>query len=667
LYNQLFVSPNYYGEKTELLIGKLDKESEIIALKYSSNAERLAWLVRDSVKKAQNLSYAKQLLAKYEALDGQTVEQLQAQADNAEIEWKQALTVVAEKELIRQEKSNVYDTEDTKYGVEYDKLTTLKNKMNTSSVTLLVSDSLYSLNPYNSPAVYPAPVSSLVSSVYSQDLYGYKSILNRATGRLAYLKSELLTSQPTGFGYAATPSDYEPTKKFLEERIKHIEDVLLPAIDRQISEQNAKVSDANSKWSAGRTAWASAETAYKTTVADLNTKTTALRTQLTAWEKAANDSIVESSVEDLTTAQQNAFFAAIKNYYVARYNFDRFVAIAPLVTYIPNTLAGLNDAAAFNAEDFFVAVGANSWGIQLTVINALKNASDIKVVNNYEYKIFDGSSDKPTATTSSANGAIIQPFLFPASTSTVATEYVNSKFGTLLYQSRNVYGASNITDIHYFLPYDTKRPTESANGKTPAFGNYSSSLFAALQTAKDAFTLLVENKANTFYVENYKTVLALVNRTIAYYEGLATEYGALVAETEAAVAAQTEVVNAQLKVREAAYAAYLEADAAVTTATTYAGNLEGIYDLLSDANPSSTLAIIKDKIDDLETEIDGLITDVEEANEALAEYRAKGSGSDVIADKIKALEAEIKDIDAQIKALEAIINSIEAQMAELLK
>jgi hypothetical protein len=663
LYDSLFVSPNYYAKKTGLLKDKLEKESSILELKYSSNADHLAWLFRDSLKAAQNLSYTLQLLAKYEALDGQTVEQLQAKADDAEIEWQQAQAVVAEKELIQQEKENVYDTENAKLTTENSKLSTLYDKLNGYSVQLLVLDSLYSLNSYSSPTVYPAPISSLVYSVHQSTLYGYKRILARATGRLAYLKSELLSSQPTGFGYTTSPSDYEPTKKYLEEKIKHIENELLPVVDRLISEQDAKVQEADSKLATGKEAWSSANTAYKNAVTGLNVTTATLRSQLLAWKKAATDSLTKGTTKNLSTGQRSAFFDAIQKYYEARYEFDRFVATNGLLAYIPKTSAGLKDEDAFNATDFFDAdagvVGANEWGLQLSVISALENESNVKIVNDYEWKNFDG--------TPGGNVYVSWP--------SVSTDpYASSILGALLYQSRNVYGASDIIDIHYFLLYDTK-PTETVNGKSPVFSYYYSSLFYALQTAKGDLTTLVESKEKAFYVENYKTVLALVNRTIAYYEDLATEYGELVAKTEAEFAAQTDVVNAQAKVLQAAYEAYLEADAAVVTATTYANNLEGIYDLLKEANASSTLAIIKGKIAELENKINnpatgkGLIKDVEKANKALANYRASGDtdGGDIIADQIKALEAEIADIEAQIKALEAIINGIEAQMAELLK
>jgi hypothetical protein len=181
---------------------------------------------------------------------------------------------------------------------------------------------------------------------------------------------------------------------------------------------------------------------------------------------------------------------------------------------------------------------------------------------------------------------------------------------------------------------------------------------------------LEENKANTFYVENYKTVLALVNRTIAFYEDLATEYGALVAETEAAVEEQVKVVNAQAKVQETANIALLEAQAVYNTANTHANNLKAVYDLLS--NPSTgTLAIIAARITELENKIGntttGLIKKVQDANKALADYIAKGNGSDIIADKIAKLEAEIKDIDVKIAALELIIKEIEAKMQALLQ
>jgi hypothetical protein len=675
LYAKLFVAPNYYGQRTGLLTDKLDCQTQILGLQFATNAEHLAWLKRDSIKAAESLKYAKELLSKYEGLDGLSVAELQAKADQAKLDWTSASVTAAEKNAAVTAASNVYNEENTKYTNENTKLTNLRNKLTTSVVQLVVLDSLYSLNPYNSPSVYPASASDLVNSVSSSTLSGYKNILNRANERLAYLKSEdANASQATGFGYSASPSDGQPTKKYLEEQIRYIVDVKIPAIDLQIAEQTAKVSEANTKLTAGKTAWASAESAYKTSAGQVNTTASALRAQLTTWKKAAQDSLVESSADGLTTAQQNAFFGAIKNYYVARYNFDRFVATAPVsTTYgVPTTLNGtgaLSDADSFNAEDFFTAVGDNAWSNQLSLIAALESASNVKIVNSYEYQSFDGTGANQSVSPQATGGIVVQAS-FPASTSTVETAYVNSKLGALLYQSRNVYGAGTLDDIHYFLPYDTKRPTEAVNTKTPAFGNYTASLFNAWKTEDDALVTMKNNKANTFYIENYRTVLALVNRTIAFYEGLATEYGALVAETEAAVAAQQTAVNAQAKVREAAYAALQEATAVYTAANTHAANLQALYNTLS--NPATgTLAIIKARIAELENQIgnpaSGLIKAMEDANKALADYVAKGGGAEVIAARIAELEAGIKDIDAQLAALEQIIAAIEAQMQALLQ
>ena len=666
LYEQLFVDPGYYGQKTTLLSSKLSKQSAIIELKYAVDADILAWLKKDSVKAAEELKYTKELLEKYESLDGLSVADLQAQADQAKIAWTSASITVAEKSAATLTAQNSYNEENTKYNNESTKLSNLRNKLTSAAVSLLVLDSLSNLNSYSAPSNYPASVSELVYSVSFSTLYGYKGILNRATDRLAYLKSEdVNASQSTGFGYSTVPSDYYPTKKYLEEKIAHIEDVLAPAVDRQIEEQKAKVAAAKTNLDAGKAAWTSAESAYKSGVTAVNNSVTNLRTQLVNWGKAAQDSITKGSSASLTPTSQNTYFTVIKNYYVARYNFDRKGATNYAANYVP-AYAALT-ATSFTASTFFASnysgnALASDWTAQVTLVNSLLQESNVKITNNYEYGVVDN--------TGVTTGQISVSWY--TSPSDDATAYVNSQLGKLLYQSLHVYGAFNLDDIHYFLPYDTKRPTEQAAGKSPNFNNYSSSLFALWKSAEDALTTLEENKANTFYVENYKTVLALVNRTIAFYEGLATEYGALVAETEAAVAAQEKVVNAQLKVREAANIVLQEAQAVYSTALTHANNLKAVYDLLT--NPAGgTLAIIKARITELGTIIgvpapaSGLFKKVQDANKALADYIAKGGGTDIIADKIAELEAEIATIDAQIAALELIIQEIEAKMEELLK
>jgi hypothetical protein len=626
------------------------------------------------VKAAEELKYTKELLGKYESLNGLSVAELQGKADDAKIDWTQATVTVAEKAAGTLTAQNKYNEENTKLTNENTKLTDLHAKLNSAS-SLTIADSLFSLYNYNSPSNYPASISELVQSPQTITLNGYKPTLKRATDRLAYLKSQdITTSQATGFGTNATPNWNQPTKKWLEEEIKYIIDNKVQAIDLQIAEQTAKVAEANTKLNAGKTAWASAASAYKSQVAAVNSAAAALRTQLTTWKKAAQDSVSKPALpaSSLTVSQQSAYFNVIKNYYVARYNFDRFLATGTVQsTYqVPTNIDSLTAAnTTFTAQAFFTTANfglASNWSSQVTLITALEQVSDIKIVNNYEWFVFDESSNKSIVTAPDATGAIVLP-TWPSATSTVATHYVNGGLGTLLYQSRTVYGASTLDDIHYFLPYDTKQPTETINGKTPTFGFYGASLFNDWKTKDDDLSTLKNNKAFTFYIENYRTLLALVNRTIAYYEGIAAEYGALVAETEAAVAAQLEVVNAQAKVRDAANIALQEAVAVYNTAKTHADNLKALYDLLSNTT-SSTLAIIKDIIEDLEDDIENrLIPAVEDANETLAEYIVEGNAGEVIADKIAELEAQIKDIDAQIAVLDLIIQEIEAKMAALLQ
>ncbi|MDR3350910.1 MAG: hypothetical protein LBN98_04620 [Prevotellaceae bacterium] len=658
----------YYQKKT--LVGKqLETEADLIKLQYAVDADWVAYLKQDSVKAAESLKYANELLEKYKSLDGLSVAELQAQADQAKIDWTSAKAAASQQAAATVTAQNKYNEESTKYSVEATKLNELKNKLTSTSVQLVVVDSLYYLYYYSSPAVYPASVSDIVSSVLTSTINGYKNIQKRAVDRLAYLKSEdVNAAQSSGFGYSTYPSDQEPTKKYLEERIKYIEDVLVQAIDTQIAEQTAEVNAANAALTAGKAAWATAESAYKGGVTAVNNSVTALRNQLVQWKKAAEDSVAAASPGTLTTANQNAYFSAIKNYYVARYNFDRKVATGYAANYVPaysELTAASFTASTFFAQTFSGSDLASDWTAQVSLVNRLLEESNVKIENGYEYDKVDGSV--------TSSGTIQTAWNTTLPAGAASTHYVNSQVGQLLYQSTHVYGANTLDDIHYFLPYDTKKPAEPSGAKSPSFSNYSTSLFGTWASADAALTTLKTNKANTFYIENYKTVLALVKRTIAYYEGLATEYGALVAETEAAVAAQVEVVNAQLKVREAAYIVVQEALARYNTANTHAANLGNVYNALTNAT-TGTLAIIKTAITDLETQIGapgvsptGLYAKVNNANKALADYLAKGQESDLLIKLVAEKEAEIAAIKGEIAALENVIAIVEAQMEELLK
>jgi hypothetical protein len=662
-YTKLFVNPGYYGERTTLLVKKLGFQTDILGLQYATNEEWLAWLKRDSVKAGEELKYTKDLLVRYENLDGLSVAALQAKADEAKIAWTSASVTAAEKNVAVTEAQIKHDEEDTKLTAEQGKLDDIKNKLTTSSASYTFADSLIDLNPYNSAAfVYPAPVSDLAST-YTISKDGYKDILKYVTDRLTYLKSDINDPQSSGY-IPYTPTDANPTKKYLEEQIAHIEDVLVPAIGRQIEEQEVRVADAETKLEDGKTAWASAETAYKASVDQVNNTAAALRTQLPIWKKAATDSSDKFSTTDLTTAQQIAFFNPVKNYYVARYNFDRLTTSGSVTTYIPAEYAELS-AATFNYTAFFATNSLGTdWGTQLSLIDVLEDASNIKIVNNYEYYNFEGSS---------LNGSI--DVTFPSSTSTVDKAPVNGRLGALLYLSRAVYGASTLTDIHYFLPYETTVPaTVTVGSKTPVFINYDDSFFGLWEGAASSLTAMKAAKANTLYIENYKTVLALVERTITFYENLKAEYEALVAETEAAIAAQQIVVNEQTEVVAAAKTVKEEATVVYNTALKHAGNLEALYDLLKDSEDNTLGGIIKARIKELEKDIkdpdhdgDGLIKDVEEANAAILAYIGGDNAGKVVADNIAKKEAKIKDIDAQIAALGVIIDDIEAKMQALLQ
>jgi hypothetical protein len=686
LYGELFVSPDYYGQKLTLLGQKLDKQSDIIELQYAVQPDYLVWLKRDSVKAAENLKYGYALLEKYEQLENLSVAELQAKADDAEIDWKKAQVEAQALKVVETEKTGIYNEENAKLTVENNKLNAEKTKLTniksqlTSGTTPdyivqeVITDSLNSntnLN-YNGNAngsVYPAPLSNLV---YSTTLSpsGVQTILNLATGRLAYLQSASTASQPTGWGYSRTPGYDYPTKKWLEDRIAHIENNLLPSVATEIADQEAIVATQQGKFDAGKAAWETAKAAYEASVDGVNGAVDGLRAQLGIWQNGV-DLIAASAasggtVTDITEPQKTAIFNAIKNYYVTRYHFDRKTSN---VANIPTTLTDLSSTVTFSSTIFFGSVLPADYQVY---INSLKNDSDIKIVNKYEWRDYADTYD-----VSQNSGWASIAVSFPASTSTIATVYVNSTIGNYLYLSRNVYGASAISDVHYYLPYNKLPDAQAPNvAAYPQFGYYGTSLFSILDNAKNVLAELRANAANTFYVENYKSVLGVVNRSIAFYEGLKTKYEEKIAEIngqieaqETVIAAQEDKVAEQKAVVQAAKIVADDATVKYNAANTHATSLKNIFDQLKDAS-GTTLNLIKAKITELEDKIGnastGYLKKVQDANKALADYIATGDGSDIIADKIAKLEGEIVNIDAKIAALEVIIQDIEARMQALL-
>jgi hypothetical protein len=652
-----------YPQKTAKLVEKLGLQAELIELKYAVNSEKLALLQRDSLKKATDLEYAKKLLEKYESLDGLSVAALQEKADDAKIEWEKAIIAAQDLNVVKTEKSGELTVAVDAFNQANAELSTLKSKLTYSnSIQETIVDSLYNstrLN-YNGDAngsVYPAPLSNLVYST-TLSSSGAQTILNLATGRLAYLQSASTAYQPTGWGYSETPNYNYPTKKWLEDRIAHIENNLLPSVATEIADQKAIIATAQEKFDDGKTDWEAAKGAYLTAVTDFNAKTTALRNQLNIWQ-TVTDAINAGSTVTLSDAQKTAVFNAVKSYYVMRYNFDRRATNLTGSLGIPTTLTNLNDAAIFDRDIFFGYIADNAATYQWA-INLLKPESNVRIDNNYEWYQYEGNA---IPSGNAAINVIFNTGVLPSD----ATVYQRSKIGLYLYWSAVVYGANAISDVHYYLPYD-KRPTEKAPNvpSYPSFTNYNSSLFYILDDAKNVLAELKANAANTFYVENYKSVLGIVNRSIAFYEGLKTKYEAKVVEIKAEIEAQQVVVDAKKEVRDAAQLAYDKASAEYSAATTYASTLYAIYEQLSNAT-TSTLGIIQAAIAAQEQKIEGLVESLIDAEEALRDYRANGDESDLIAKLVAEKEAKIAAIDAEIAALEVAIADIEAKMEELLK
>jgi hypothetical protein len=662
LYNAM---NGIYYQRLDKITEKLGLEAELLELQYAVNADQRAWLQRDAAKADEALKYTQALLKKYEDLDGLSVAALQAKADEAGIEWKKAQAAAQELEVVKQEKTNTITEEGQKLSVETTKLNGIKSQL-TNGATLNyevqeeVVDSLYNTHlPKGSPEVYPAPQANLVNPA-STYYAGAQNILNYANIRLAYLQSASAASQLYEPGKSTVPGDAYPTKKYLEDRIAHITNNLLPSVATQIADQEAIIATQQEKFNEGKAEWDNAKTEYLTAVEDFNAITAALRNQLNTWQTVTDAMKAPSStVTELNSTQKTNIFIAVKAYYVMRYNFDRKTATGYS---IPTTLTELNNVA-FSRDALFGSISDNATSYQ-TAIDAFKTETDVRIRNNYEWRNYDDNS-------AAANPATVQVTFSTGSLPSGPTVYQRSRIGLYLYYSATVYGASTITDVHYYLPYD-KRPEEKAPGvpSAPLLGNYNSSIFYNLDEAKTALTELEANNANSFYLENYKTMLAIVNRTIAYYSGIKTAYEAKIIEISNQVKAQQTVVDAQLAVVKAANIALDVATIEYNAAETYAGSLQNIYDQLKDAD-NNTLAVIKAKIAELESEIgdptSGLIKQVADAQKALRDYEAKGDESDYIARLIAEKEAKKAALEAQISALNTLIAEIEAKLEELLK
>jgi hypothetical protein len=664
LYNPL---GGYYPLKAGELQNKLEAEAKLIELKYAVRADHLGLLVKDSVKYAKDLEYAYLLLDEYENLGPLSVDELQGRAAKAKANWETAKIAAQELNAIKVEKADSVTLENAKLTAENAKLMDIKGELTGSTVTTpIYVDSLYNTTNLNSNAYidYPASLDNLVSyprNITEQNSNGAQGVINLAKTRLAYLESASLSSQPTGFGYNQPSNDY-PTKKFLEDRIAHIETNLLPSVQTVIDDQKATIAATQVKFDDGKVAWEGAKTAYLTAVGDVNGATDGLRNALTTWQSEVNKiTATASTYTDMSTATKNAIFSNIRTYYVTRYNFDRKTATN--VALVPTTLADLSSTFTFNGSDYFSTLTPGGYQAQ---IDALKIDSDIKIRNNYDWRNYDNNADVTQGYAGSPGASV--KVTFPTSPNTNPTEYVNSTIGQYLYLSRTVYGANAISDLHYYLPYD-KRPTENASGvpASPSLGYDYSSLFYILDDAKTKLANLEADKDNTYYVDNYKTVLALVNRTIAAYAGLVTEYEAKVVKIGNDIKDQQAVVDAQQAVVDAARLVEATATAEKKAADDYATSLEHLYDQLKDAT-GTTLGIIKDLIASQEIKIATLIdVDIKDANEILRKYRTTGDESDLIAKLVAEQEAKIADHNAQIAAYELIISGIEAKMDALLQ
>ncbi|MDR1343030.1 MAG: hypothetical protein LBK18_07245 [Prevotellaceae bacterium] len=219
LYNQLFQPySGQYAKKSTLLSDKLSAQNDLLTLRYGVDAERVAWLKRDSVKAGEELKNAQDLLTRYESLDGLTVEQLQGKVNDAKLDWDKALLDAAQKSEAYTKALRESSEEDAKLTAENGKLTTLQAKIKTSGVTLTILDSLRYLNNYTALS-FTGDFISQLSPVTKTG--GYNTIVDYANGRLTYLvSSDTFGVQSTGFDVISSAPSYQyPTKRWLEYQI----------------------------------------------------------------------------------------------------------------------------------------------------------------------------------------------------------------------------------------------------------------------------------------------------------------------------------------------------------------------------------------------------------------------------------------------------------------
>ncbi|MDR2359253.1 MAG: hypothetical protein LBD87_05585, partial [Prevotellaceae bacterium] len=271
LYN---VVNGLYPQKTAKLVEKLGLQAELIELQYAVNSEKLALLVKDSLKAATDLEYAKKLLEKYESLDGLSVAALQGKADDAKIEWEKAKIAAQDLNVVKTEKEGELTVANAALTQANTDLTAIKAKLTSSSLTIV--DSLYSYTQlgYNNGAgntnVYPAPLANLVSRTEVSS-YGAQNILNLVSVRLAYLTTASTANQLFRPNYTTTPGYDYPTRKWLEDKIAHIENDLLPSVATEITDQKAIIATAQGKFDAGKEAWEEAKESYLGAVSGVNT------------------------------------------------------------------------------------------------------------------------------------------------------------------------------------------------------------------------------------------------------------------------------------------------------------------------------------------------------------------------------------------------------------
>lgn len=657
-YNQLFDIPTGYYQKRLNTIAELNTaRTALVNLALAPRAELYTILLRDSIDVANNIKRTNELIETYNTLAGKTVDELQRDADNAQKTWK-ALQVAEEAaKKTAKEKEQIRDAEVAKWNAINDELTT---------------NVIAGTDPMGM-------ATGKVADVVAFEASGLRNAVKFAEKRLAYLGNTNLTlalengyqytsmSNPFVAPYNGAPTAANPSMAWIANELAKATQTNTDLNNYINNTQKNLVTQRQIDFNAVAPQWTAAKSAYDMTVTTVNNAVKALRGTVPAitptsatpvntiadW-KAKTDAgfTIDGTGANTVTA---AFANNARTYLLARLQFDM-----PTFTTNPtiSSAAGVTDPAkvydqlyAFlNNPSSFTAAFVNTNIASLDFI-FYDNNSDLQIIKYYE------PGFKASDNTQSAAAAAIQFKAPPVANPAPADEYfTKTTAGKLLLLSRQVYGAGSMAAMDV-LPLSVKPNTVPAT-----LTHYNASLFGLWMTAKDDLEIAQQGLATSQKdKDDYTALQTACQASIDMFTAFLAKYQPLLADAETRFKAQTTV-------KDAAAVAYVQARAAETDATRRASDAEDIYNLMQEANTSSTLANIKAYVIQLKNDLGtatsgGYINQLIDATKALSDFRNDTlTNNEAIANKQKEIDYLVK----VIADLDAIIASIEAKMKALL-